>query len=168
MPRWIFPSKIYIQFTLFNTYFLTKLLFLNKRYNTVWMGTTHLEDQKKPNEKRKGLTIESSQKLMFCFPLRMNKVLPQWKNLKVTARMKFRLYIILFIIYCLYYFWNLKARKEKVNYLIKFHSNILLCDCMQIWIQRMKFIKKCFIIFNHNLYLILFILKIIIHIIYLL
>ena len=27
-------------------------MFLNKRYNAVWMGTTHLEDQKR-NEKKK-------------------------------------------------------------------------------------------------------------------
>ena len=33
LPRWIFPSKIYIQLTIFNTYFLTKLLFTNKRYH---------------------------------------------------------------------------------------------------------------------------------------
>ena len=31
--RWLFPSKIYIQFTIFNTYFSTKLLFTNKRYH---------------------------------------------------------------------------------------------------------------------------------------
>ena len=32
LPRWIFPNKIYIQFTNYNTYFSTKLLFTNKRY----------------------------------------------------------------------------------------------------------------------------------------
>ena len=31
--RWLFPSKIYIQFTIFNTYFSTKLSFINKRYH---------------------------------------------------------------------------------------------------------------------------------------
>ena len=31
--RWLFPSKIYIQFTIFNTYFSTKLSFTNKRYH---------------------------------------------------------------------------------------------------------------------------------------
>ena len=31
--RWLFSSKIYIQFTIFNTYFSTKLLFANKRYH---------------------------------------------------------------------------------------------------------------------------------------
>ena len=31
--RWSFPSKIYIQFTIFNTYFSTKLSFTNKRYH---------------------------------------------------------------------------------------------------------------------------------------
>ena len=31
--RGSFPSKIYIQFTIFNTYFSTKLLFTNKRYH---------------------------------------------------------------------------------------------------------------------------------------
>ena len=31
--RWLFPSKIYIQFTVFNTYFLTKLLCTNKKYH---------------------------------------------------------------------------------------------------------------------------------------
>ena len=30
---WLLCSKIYIQFTIFNTYFLTKLLFTNKRYH---------------------------------------------------------------------------------------------------------------------------------------
>ena len=30
---WLFCSKIYIQFTFFNTYFSTKLLFTNKRYH---------------------------------------------------------------------------------------------------------------------------------------
>ena len=33
LPRWLFPSKIYIQFTTFNTYFSTKLLFTNNRYH---------------------------------------------------------------------------------------------------------------------------------------
>ena len=33
LPRWLFPSKIYIQFTIFNTYFLAKLLFTKKRYH---------------------------------------------------------------------------------------------------------------------------------------
>ena len=32
-PRWLFPSKIYIQFTIFNIYFLAKLSFTNKRYH---------------------------------------------------------------------------------------------------------------------------------------
>ena len=32
-PRWLFPSKIYIRFTIFNTYFSTKLSFTNKRYH---------------------------------------------------------------------------------------------------------------------------------------
>ena len=31
LSRWLFRQKIYIQFTIFNTYFLTKLLFTNKR-----------------------------------------------------------------------------------------------------------------------------------------
>ena len=31
--RWLFPSKIYIQFTVFNTYFLIKLLCTNKKYH---------------------------------------------------------------------------------------------------------------------------------------
>ena len=31
--RWLFPSKIYIQLIIFNTYFSTKLLFANKRYH---------------------------------------------------------------------------------------------------------------------------------------
>ena len=31
--RWLCPSKIYIQFTIFSTYFLTKLLLTNKRYH---------------------------------------------------------------------------------------------------------------------------------------
>ena len=31
--RWSFPSKIYIQFIIFNTYFSTKLLFTSKRYH---------------------------------------------------------------------------------------------------------------------------------------
>ena len=33
MLRWLFPSKRYIQFTIFNTYLSTKLLFTNKRYH---------------------------------------------------------------------------------------------------------------------------------------
>ena len=33
LQRWSFSSKIYIQFTIFNTYFLTKLSFTNKRYH---------------------------------------------------------------------------------------------------------------------------------------
>ena len=33
LPRWLFPSKIYIQFTIFNTYFSTKLSFTKKRYH---------------------------------------------------------------------------------------------------------------------------------------
>ena len=33
LPRWLFPSKIYIQFTIFNTYFSTKLLFTIERYH---------------------------------------------------------------------------------------------------------------------------------------
>ena len=33
LPRWLFPSKIYIQFTIFNTYFSTKLFYTNKRYH---------------------------------------------------------------------------------------------------------------------------------------
>ena len=31
--RWLFPNKIYIQFTILKTYFLTKLKFKNKRYH---------------------------------------------------------------------------------------------------------------------------------------
>ena len=31
LSRWLFRKKIYIQFTIFNTYFLTKLSFTNKR-----------------------------------------------------------------------------------------------------------------------------------------
>ena len=30
LPRWLFPSKIYIQFIIFNTYFSTKLSFTKK------------------------------------------------------------------------------------------------------------------------------------------
>ena len=33
LPRWLFPSKIYIQFTIVNTYFSTKLSLTNKRYH---------------------------------------------------------------------------------------------------------------------------------------
>ena len=33
LPRWLFPSKTFIQFTIFNTYFSTKLSFTNKRYH---------------------------------------------------------------------------------------------------------------------------------------
>ena len=33
MLRWLFPGKIYIQFTIFNTYFSTKFSFTNKRYH---------------------------------------------------------------------------------------------------------------------------------------
>ena len=31
LPRWLFPSKIYIQFTIFNICFLTELSFTNKQ-----------------------------------------------------------------------------------------------------------------------------------------
>ena len=33
LPRWLFPTNIYIQFTIFNTYFSTKLSFKNRRYH---------------------------------------------------------------------------------------------------------------------------------------
>ena len=33
LPRWLFRSKIYIQFTIFNTYFSIKLSFTNRRYH---------------------------------------------------------------------------------------------------------------------------------------
>ena len=33
LPRWLFPRKMYIQFTIFNTYFSTKLSLTNKRYH---------------------------------------------------------------------------------------------------------------------------------------
>ena len=33
LPTWLFPSKIYIRFTICNTYFSTKLSFTNKRYH---------------------------------------------------------------------------------------------------------------------------------------
>ena len=33
LARWLFPSKIYIQFKIFNTYFMTKLLSTNRRYH---------------------------------------------------------------------------------------------------------------------------------------
>ena len=33
LSRWLFPSKIYIQFTIFNTYLSTKLSFTKKRYH---------------------------------------------------------------------------------------------------------------------------------------
>ena len=33
LPRWLFPRKICIQYTIFNTYFSTKLLFPTKRYH---------------------------------------------------------------------------------------------------------------------------------------
>ena len=33
LPRWLFPSKIYIQFTIFNIYVVTKLLFTKERYH---------------------------------------------------------------------------------------------------------------------------------------
>ena len=33
LPRWLFPSKMYIPITIFNTYFSTKLSFTNKRYH---------------------------------------------------------------------------------------------------------------------------------------
>ena len=32
LSSWLFPTNIYIQFTIFNTYFSTKLSFTNKRY----------------------------------------------------------------------------------------------------------------------------------------
>ena len=33
LPRWLFRSKVYTQFTNFSTYFSTKLLFTNRRYH---------------------------------------------------------------------------------------------------------------------------------------
>ena len=33
LPRWLVCSKIYIQFTIFNTYVMTKLSFTNKKYH---------------------------------------------------------------------------------------------------------------------------------------
>ena len=33
LQGWLFPSNIYIQFTIFNAYFSTKLWFTNKRYH---------------------------------------------------------------------------------------------------------------------------------------
>ena len=33
LARWLYTSKIYIQFTIFNTYFSTKLSYKNKRYH---------------------------------------------------------------------------------------------------------------------------------------
>ena len=51
--RWLFPSKIYIQFTIFNTYILTKLLFTSKRYCTMLMGTTLLQDRKNEMRRKK-------------------------------------------------------------------------------------------------------------------
>ena len=33
LPRWLFPSNIYIQVTIFSTYLLAKLSFTNKRYH---------------------------------------------------------------------------------------------------------------------------------------
>ena len=36
--RWLFPSKIYIQFKIFNTYFSTKLSFTNKIYHLHVLG----------------------------------------------------------------------------------------------------------------------------------
>ena len=38
LPRWLFPWKRYIQFTIFNTYFSTKLSFRNKRYHLHMLG----------------------------------------------------------------------------------------------------------------------------------
>ena len=38
LPRWLFCSKIYIQFKIFYTYFSTKLLFTNTRYHLHVLG----------------------------------------------------------------------------------------------------------------------------------
>ena len=38
LPRWLFPSKIYIQFKIFNTYFSTTLSCTNKRYHLHVLG----------------------------------------------------------------------------------------------------------------------------------
>ena len=70
---------LHIQFTIFHTYFSTKLSFTNKRYNAVWMGTIYLEDHKNEMRRQKEI-IESSQNFTFftkfhknsCFPLGMN------------------------------------------------------------------------------------------------
>ena len=53
LPGWLFPSKIYIHFATFNTYFSTKLSFTNKRYNPVWIGTIRLEIKKTKWEEKK-------------------------------------------------------------------------------------------------------------------
>ena len=51
---------LHIQFTIFHTYFSTKLSFTNKRYNAGWMGTIYLEDHKNEMRRQKEI-IESSQ-----------------------------------------------------------------------------------------------------------
>ena len=53
LPRWLFPSKIYIQLAIFNTYFSAKLSFTNKRYKPVWIGTIRLEIKKTKWEEKK-------------------------------------------------------------------------------------------------------------------
>ena len=80
------------------------------------MRTTRLEDQKKRNEKKKGLIIESDDS-GGDVDSKENSSLNSRKNLKVTARTKFRLYIILLITYGLQYFCILTAPKDKVNYI---------------------------------------------------
>ena len=65
--KYLFPSKIYIQFATFNTYFTTKLSFLNKRWSRV-DGYHSSGRPKKRNEKKKGLIIESSKNSRLVFP----------------------------------------------------------------------------------------------------
>ena len=71
---------------------------------------------KKRNEKKKGLIIESDDS-GGDVDSKENSSLNSRKNLKVTARTKFRLYIILLITYGLQYFCILTAPKDKVNYI---------------------------------------------------
>ena len=113
----IILQQIYIQFTIFNIYFSTKLSCTNKRYNAVWIGTTPLQDRK--NEMRR--KMDRVQNLMIQTVMLMttkihihrgiNQVLAL--NLKVTLRTKFRLHIILLIIYCLYYFCSFISPKRQ-------------------------------------------------------
>ena len=85
LPRWLFHSKRYIQFTIFNAYFLTKLSFTNKRY--------HLHVLEKClYVLQEVLWLHIFKQLLFCFILLPFVHLPAPKKNK-TCDIKQKLFI---------------------------------------------------------------------------